>query len=227
MTCWRALVCCSLLVGCESWPLYHESAEPEPALPSSIDPRSLTEIAWSVFDEHADAAQEMVSLGAGQGVVVTGALEGTGWDPALSPPTITSDACGSSGTARPSATGDYTGDIDFVEFSTSEAATLCVRALFPGAADVGWDALLFPLDFCGVPGEPVAVDGAPVGVDLGGEASEYDIPLPAGRYLLQWSGYDPDDAERVVDYSMGISLLRPNPGGGSDVCPLLPGEIQP
>ena len=138
---------------------------------------------------------------------------------------IQAPACGSQGQWSPSENGFYTGDVDTIAF-TAPAAALCVRGLVPEGERFGWDLLVFPIDACGVPGAPLADSAQAIyGLDRGGVSYGYGVVVPAGRYVVLWASYDPDEPAAVLGYEVGISAVRPDALGGIDLCPLLPGEV--
>jgi hypothetical protein len=220
--------------GCTDWPQYAERDTDALGVPSTTDPRSLFEIAWTEFAEDASGdfalettslADAVADLALDGGLRLRGQWTGSGWDPAITAPAVEDPACASRGRWSPGEKGFYTGDIDAIAFD-APAAALCVRALVPDGAFFGWDLLVFPVDACGVPGAPLAdANQAIYGLDRGGISYGYGVVVPSGRYVVQWASYDPDDPGAVLGYEVGISAVRPDADGGIDLCPLLPGEL--
>jgi hypothetical protein len=239
-----ALSCLFFATACSGWPAYvgddHEDTE---TLAPGEDPRRLVDIDWETLSEAEleDPIEGVTTdnpatlpdspLEAMEGVVLSGTLDGIGWNSGLEPLQIATFCEDELQTVArdPGQPGDWTGDVDFIRFSVAEATsaaalTLCARASFT-EADIGIDLLLYRLDPCGLPGAPLTLNGAVLGSGLYGEAVEWKAPLSEpGDYAIGLAGYLSPEPDASYDYVLGVSLVPS--AGGFEICPLLPTEVE-
>jgi hypothetical protein len=164
------------------------------------------------------------SLAFGEGVAVSGELDGSGWDGTATPLPLVGVGCGSTGSRAPYA-GDYRGEVEVFSFSVDAPTRLCVRGLV-GDDATSFDAVIHPLDDCDVPGgalpERGAEDGeipSAAGFAVLGPVLDHAVSLTPGRYTIVFAAYLPDDAETRA-FELGLSAFPDEDG----LCPLLPSE---
>ncbi len=106
--------------------------------------------------------------------------------------------------------GDYTGDVDVQVLQLAEEGTLCVNMATD--SDVIFDVLLFPLDGCDLPGQPLnAASGYPLGIDSQNGTGHWEQELSPGTYAVQAAAWRPDDEARLVPYEITLALMPSNP----------------
>lgn len=229
-----------LLAGCGDWPRSANLPDPGELLPAGTHPRSTVVVVWT--NSTAEGSDQppgapLAQLPEGQGILVEGTLDGTGWNALATAEARTGEACGTSGTRAP-LPGDYTGEVEVYQLRVDATSTLCFRAV-AGDASTSFDLTLRPLDACGVPGPPLSLEGSSValGADRLGPAVDYAATLGAGDWAVVYAGYLPDSAASLP-FRLGVSRPAPLRGDGGDdsadtdavgdiLCPLLPGEVAP
>lgn len=225
---WMLTAACAL-ASCANWPQYANMPDEEPLVPSSTDPGALIVVSWAMHDTEPSPndlpadAEVQLTLGANHGALFAGALDGVGWSDDAAPEPIVSEACGSTGDRSPLEHGDYIGDVDFFPLTVDVEgeALLCAEARF-GDDSHGWDLLLFPLDPCGVPGEPIEADDLVLGLGLGGESAGWAQVVAAGSYAVMLASYYPNDLDASPHYVLAMSVVAPDPDGSDSVCPTAP-----
>jgi hypothetical protein len=226
----RWIIACVPLAACAEWPRYRHLPGDDPDLvAASTDPRDLVEVVWNApideapVDNDSPIDAQRGSLASHVGYEILGVLEGTGWSDTAVAPTIENPECGPrTGDRSPLPAGDYVGDVDFYVFDVAVDGLLCTRIVGP-RADFGWDLLVFRVDECGIPEDPIETAEGTLGVNLGGESGGWGADMTAGRYAVMFASYDPNDAAARVAYDLGVSLSNPV-GAGDPVCPRLPAE---
>ncbi len=183
-------------------------------------------ISWQstpTVDQDQPPGLDLGALAPEAGLLVTGDLVGAGWSDGATPEQVSSAACGSSGTRAP-IPGDYRADVDVVGFTIPEGGTLCVSAGV-GAAEQGFDVLLFETDACGVPIRLVeGEDGSPLGFGGVGPSIRWATNVDGpSTWSVLIAGYAPNDDTSVFPYEIGISLRE----ASDALCPLRPGEVAP
>lgn len=227
----------ALASACSSWPRYGNLPQDSDVLDPGVDPRELIEIDWRFFSERELIAQgsnsspfnmipqELDSL---EGLIIEGDLNGVGWSSDLEPLTVVGD-CGDGPVEQPrdpGREGDWAGDVDFYRIDIAsglDEPVLCAQA--QGAASgVGWDILLYEIDECGLPGEPLlGADSTVLGADLASPQAGWVTQVQSGRsYAVLIAGYQAPDPNPRYSYTLGLSIV-PGAGGG-ELCPLLPAE---
>jgi hypothetical protein len=210
------------IAACAEWPRAQHLGNGGRPLPSTVDPATLFDVAWSdlVAVEPDDlaglpgAAEGALALGAG--LVVTGELAGIGYDLSAVSDAPSAPGCGTASPRSP-VEGDYTGDVDHVVVDADEG-TLCVHVALDAATDVAFDALLRRLDDCGLPGPAVEARGEVLGMDGVGGSADWHHFASAGRYAIQLAGWDPADDGRFVPWTMHVSLVD-SKAGDDALCP--------
>ena len=111
-----------------------------------------------------------------------------------------------------------------VDVGEATNATLCAWVVMEDP-DLGWDLLLYPLDSCGLPREPVpnaAGDGL-LGFQLQGQTGGWRAPVESGKqYAILLAGYDAFEPIAEYDYHVGAAIVAG--AEGRELCPLLPIE---
>lgn len=225
----------AVLQGCADWPRFGNLPS-ESLQPAGTDPRELFDLSWQDFDEVEpnDSPVEAFSFTATEeerALNVTGTLTGIGWDNNKEQVVVDNPSCSSStGVRSPLESGDYTHDVDFFVVTIGNPATLCARLAVDetGVSDdepFGWDLLLYPLDECLIPGDPVRFDADTVlGLTGGGAVGGWGSAVGAGTYGVMVAGYAPYGPEVEIPYQLGVSLVPNEPDGSAGLCPLLSGE---
>ncbi len=236
-----------LASACGAWPRASNLPDPGPLLPAGTHPRALVPLVWTpstVEGTDQPPGAPLAQLPEGQGVVVEGTLDGTGWNAVATGTAILGEACGSQGTRAPFP-GDYTGEVEVFRLRVDATSTLCLRAV-AGDAQTSFDLTLRPLDACGVPGPALSEEGAssPIGADRLGPAVDVTATLGAGEWAVVYAGYLPDSTAQLP-FRLGVSRpalmgateaadtadsATPAPttaAPGDLLCPLLPGEVAP
>lgn len=208
-----------LLAACGAWPVYnHLPADGDP-LPSSTDPRTLVDAAWTVVDP-VEAEQppggNRGQLRLGQGIQATAELDGIGWSDSVDARLLTDNRCGTQGTRSPDPRGgDWVGDVDVMSIQIADPGWLCVEAR-TDASDIGIDLIAWRLDECGIPERTLHGDDArPFGWNMRGPNALWRASVtPGDRLAILLAGFAPNDGSRVVNYTLALSLVEDGP------CPL-------
>lgn len=215
-----------LCASCAEWPLSAHLPEQTPGTSADVDPSTVFEVDWhpTPVDETFEATLWPVDTTTSW--LFLDVLEGVGWSQSGQAPPIDGGPCGTLGYyAPPGVDGAYTSDIDVLTLEAANAGWLCVTA--DAASDIGWDVLVFELDDCGVPGNPVESEGRLPGLGREGRVSFVIPVLESRRYALMLAGFrdlsDPDgNSDLEVPYRVGVSLLA---GATAPyACPNLPEE---
>lgn len=213
-----ALWCC--LTACAEWPRANHLPPAVEAVPAGTDPRDAVVVSWTSREEVEPRSQPTgpadLGFGPGEGVIVTGALDGIGWNDEAVPELIVGADCGSEAT-RALVPGDYVGDADIVVVSLPARARLCL-GLRAASESEGLDAVAWSLDACGVPVEAVSAD-APLGLTGSGPLVEWSAEVDAGVYAVLVAAYYPNDDGRSVPYRLAVSAQPV-----TEVCPPFPVE---
>jgi hypothetical protein len=220
------------IAACDNWPLSQNLSGQDPGNPSEVDPGTLIVPDWqqAALDEAFEPTPWPVDTKTSW--LFDDHLEGVGWNLHGDAFGVNGESCGSLGYfAPPGVDGAYTGDVDLITLDVDVAGWLCLSADTRGDTDIGWDILLFPVDACDVPGNPIEADGTLVGLGREGPV-DLLVPVSGGRrYVLMVAGFrdlaDADgNSELVVPYRVGVTLF-----GGETApyaCPLLPeAEVVP
>lgn len=216
----------TLWAGCAEWPRASHLPRAGDILPPGVDPGRLFDVAYGALDatEPDDRpglpGAAVTSLGLGEGVVVTGELAGIGFNQDAQDAGVSVDGCGT-GAGRSPVAGDYTGDVDHVVV-TVDAGTLCAQVDLSAATDVAFDALLVPLDACGLPGAPVEARGSMLGLDAVGGSTSWHHFTAGGSFAVQVAGWNPGDEARFVGWTLDLSLVESKPGDDA-LCPTVQG----
>ncbi len=217
------------IVACAGWPRWSH-VEPVEATAATVDRASLIDVSWQEIavegddgDVVTDPGVPAATLASGQGVVVLGALDGAGFDAALTPPEVAANACEPSARVRAPYPGDYTGDVDHVVVTLVDDATLCVDATVDRPEGGVVDLLLFRLDECGL---PVALarrpNGDVIGVDSVSDTIAYARSVFAGEsWLIQAAAWEPDDPTASMATELAVSAVPTLPADAVP-CPLPP-----
>jgi hypothetical protein len=162
-------------------------------------------------------------LAVGTGSRVDGVLLGVGWDASAIPTVLTDPNCpDAEGIRTPTGGGDYLADVDFWGVQTLGDGTLCVSAR-TSAADAGWDLVAYRVDACGLPIDgPLTDGGDALGLGMGGESGAWQVDIDGAALVVGIGAYDPEDASRAVEYTVGWSLVR-----AGETCPLWSQEGSP
>ena len=198
----------------------------EDAVAASDDLSGEVEVTWNQAAETLNANDytldlpDQWALELGVGIWVSGALEGSGYANET-PELLDMKGCDYSPTIRsPYADGDYTGDVDVHIVSVPEAGYLCVD--MQTDADAVFDLLLFPLDACGLPGQPInGPSGYPIGIDQQEGTARWEHPVEPGAYAVQAAAWKPDSSSRNLPYTLALSLMDSNPADQVR-CPMMP-----
>jgi len=223
----------ALVTGCADWPRFDHLPGDDGSLSSDVPPGSLVDVDWTELTEpdpdpgdlpHA-SGHPSATLHAGRGALLTGTLEGLGWSDEAVAETLTDDDCpGAEGRRSPLPQGDYLGDVDYLVVELPDAATLCAEVRLE-VDHVGWDVIAWPIDACGIPGDPLQdATGGVLGADLGGAGGGFGAVVEAGRYAVTLAAYDPYDPEAELPYTLGVAAVPVGPDGRPGACPLLPTE---
>lgn len=217
-----ALALAATTSGCAEWPRHaHLPAVGDTgALPAGADPGSVVPITWAgpTTESEAGTANGLpvpspVQLSAGEGQLVEGVLDGTGWDGDSAP-----DRDGSCGTlAFPvGGGGSYSGDVDWVAVAPQTSGYLCVTVELD--RDAQFDLVPYRLDDCDEPTSVVADgQGEPLGYDQGGGGATWTVPVQAGDRLgIALGAFWPQDDGAQKAWRIGLSITD------STLCPTLP-----
>jgi hypothetical protein len=207
------------LAACAEWPRFAHLPESGDAHPAGEDVTE-ADVTWTELGARDDAddddpralpAELHESLAVGAGNVLRGRATGSGWDFDAVPERPAD--CGVPSGFPTEATGDYLGDADWRVVVVTEPGALCSDFAYSDG-ETSADVLLFPLDACGVPGEP-ARDEAGLVVGFGDEDARnaWAVEIPeAGTYGVVAAAWSPDDPERALRYLWGLALVpRPLP----------------
>lgn len=225
--------------GCSEWPRFGNLPE-STGYSSEVDPRTLFEIEWSKWTEPAEedpgndstvtaSSIELDLEGDPRALLITGTLEGTGWSDNASKVMIDNDSCGGAVAAprSPLETGEYIHDVDFINVDITSTGTLCA-ALTQDDTSLGWDLLLYALDDCDIPGDPIEFDSEVLGFGKGGTSGGWSYAVEAGeRYSILFAGYAPNDPandKHTVSYKVGLSMVPNEANGDLGLCPLIQEE---
>ena len=223
--------------GCAEWPRLANLPEGGQLVDGSKDPATLIEIAWAADEDEAmgdngapnAADTQSTTIDVGEGFVVDGGLDGVGFDLGATTQVLEVDGCtGSPARVNPAYEGAYLGDLDFYVVEASSDGRMCMDVAFDRAAltddRLGFDMLLWELDDCQLPTEPVVDGDIEVGgLDLAGARGSWHGAVSTGTYALMIGGYHPNEVESTVPYRLGVALVA---GSENDVvaCPSLPEE---
>jgi hypothetical protein len=209
--------CLFSLAGCEAWPRHNALPDQDDDLTEvDGDLSAFVDVAWIQGTETSNAndygfeSPDEWVLTVGAGVWLQGKLDGTGYANGT-PERLDQDGCAFAPTIRsPYTDGDYTGDVDVQVLQLAEEGTLCVDVATD--SDVIFDVLLFPLDACGFPGQPLnSASGYPLGIDSQDGTGHWEQELSAGTYGVQTAAWRPDDEARLVPYEITLALMPSNP----------------
>jgi hypothetical protein len=191
------------LCGCADWPRF---ASPVQDSDLVLYASSGGGFAWNRVPEGAGDNDTPLTalrgpLAIDSGYIFDGSLDATGFDPEASPVSLHDPLCEDTG-VRTAVPGDYTGDVDSYQFLAKSAGMLCARITWQG--DVTVDALLFPVDDCGVPGP--AIGGPTLGIGLTGGDATWSTAVEADqRVAVQIAGTT--DGSVAVPYHLGVGLV--------------------
>ena len=215
-----------LLSGCDEWPRYKNkpSIDAE-ALEPGTDPASGVTMDWITFREDAEpnnAPTEGSQMNVGDGLVVSGSLEGLGWDPGS--PAERLSECGGSLAFPPSTPGDYTGDVDWIAIDPNENGLLCLTMMteHPTARI---DVSLYVLDECG---EAVGVfvhpnSTEPIGANLPAAHTGWAVAVDDTLSLaIGIAGFWPDDQDLTLEWTAAVSMVPSVAGSADALCPEVP-----
>lgn len=229
MSPWKVVLgtlCLSFSGGCDSWPRHNSLPNQGGAVPSSDDLSGEVDVNWNQAAETLNANDytlelpDQWSLELGAGIWLAGTLEGTGYANDA-PELLDQEGCAYAPTIRsPYADGDYTGDVDVHIVTVAESGFLCVDMQTDD--DVVFDLLLFPLDACGLPGQPITgPSGYPLGIDQQGGSAHWEHAVDPGSYAIQGAAWKPDDPARTLAYTLALSLMDSSPMDQVR-CPVMP-----
>jgi hypothetical protein len=240
---WQVSVICAGAIvvlgsGCSEWPRFGNLPE-STGYSSDVDPRTFFDIEWSEVAEPAEedpgndssvtASTIELDYENERAVLISGTLEGTGWSDNASKVMIDNAGCTGAVAAprSPLETGEYIHDVDFFNIDMVTAGTLCV-AVTHNDSSLGWDLLLYALDDCDIPSDPIELDSEVLGFAQGGTSGGWGYSVGAGeRYSILFAGYAPNDPlndKRAVNYEIGISTVPNETNGNVGLCPLLDEE---
>ena len=217
------------LSGCDAWPRHNALPNQDAdLLEVDGDLSSLVDVAWvkgtesSNPNDYASESPDEWVMTLGAGVWLQGALDGAGYAKVL-PERLDQEGCAFAPTIRsPYLDGDYTGDVDVQVLHVATEGTLCVDMATD--SDVIFDVLLFPLDACGLPGQPLnSAWGYPLGIDSQNGTGHWEQDIAPGSYAVQTAAWRPDDEARMIPYEITLAMMPSNP---NDLvhCPSVLGE---
>ena len=216
----------ALLVGCGEWPRYqHKPAVDDDALMPGAPPSAGIEMEWLEVDGEAepnDSPGEGVSLSVGDGILVSGTLEGLGWDPTIR--VDRASDCDTTLAFPPASPGVYTGDVDWIAIDPTEEGLLCFD-LESDHESARMDAALYLLGECG---EPVGVfvypnTSTPIGVDVAASHTQWAIGVDhTVAVAIGIAGFFPDNPDLVVNWSASLALVPSIAGTANSLCPERP-----
>ena len=193
-----------MLCGCADWPRFANKVDDSDRIEFAPVGGGFS---WNKVPEGAGNNDTPLTalrgpLAVNSGYVFEGSLDATGFDPELTPDPLSDPACESTG-VRTAVDGDYTGDVDSYELLAKDAGTLCLNATWEGAVTV--DALLFPVDECGVPADAIG-GGQPLGLGAaGGTATWLQAVAANDRVAVVFAGTT--DGSAAVPYRLGVALV--------------------
>ena len=215
-----------LIAGCEEWPRYkNKTAIDGEALEPGTDPASGVALEWTSSreeDEPNDAPNDGPALSVGDGLLISGSLDGLGWNPDASADRVSE--CGNSLAFPPSTPGDYTGDVDWITISPSEPAMLCLD-LLTEHPEARLDAALYTLDECG---EAVGVfvhpnTNDPIGTNVAASHVRWAVAVDESvKLAIGLAGFWPDDDALIIDWTAAVSLVPSVAGAADALCPEAP-----
>jgi len=209
-------------LGCGQWPLHanlptHDGAP----ISTSADPSSGIQIDWQVEQEapeSGDLPGLAMSLSLGDGIHQSGTLDGSGWDPGISPPQWSD--CGDPLAFPPDSPGGYTADVDWVTILVEDDATLCTSVNLSDRS-LSFDLTTYVLDECSSPVEVFVDQSGPIGVARTGGRWSSQVIVPAGTQVgVALGAYHPDDPELRADYTISLALVPAN--SDLSLCPEVP-----
>jgi len=214
------------LMGCTNWPLHQQQdLWLETGVPVGTDPRLGVEVNWTDLGEETEPNDEVGSpmpIAVGEGWIITGTLQGSGWDPSAGPTISSNEDCGDPLWFPPTEGGNYTGDVDWLTSLPSTEGTLCafVQVRNPNGTPINFDFLVYALNSCAEPSIPFTdpESDEPIGFSTYGSVAEWQVPATGNRAIaLALAAYhvlEPVPAE--LPWSIAIAL---SPTG---VCPYPP-----
>ncbi|MFZ5478379.1 MAG: hypothetical protein ACOZNI_16545 [Myxococcota bacterium] len=221
------------LLACADWPRFaHLPDDGREALAAGEEPPADDTVTWTELGTREDRydddprdlpAEDLEVLAVDEGNALHGRATGSGWD--FEATAERPADCGSPSGFPSEAEGDYVGDVDWRVVTVSEPGALCSELVYADGETRG-DVLLYTLDACGIPDEPVRdADGDVVG--FGDEDArnrwwvEVAEPATFGVVAAAWA---PDDETRALRYLWGLSLVQPPLEGKEARCPTPDGE---
>lgn len=219
------LTLAAIVPACAEWPRFSNlPPDTGEAVAPGDEVQVITDFAWeerepvSEPDDDRPALAELEPVSLGSGILRRGKANGSGWD---FDARADRPECDGIASGFPSeATGDYLGDIDWRRIEIAGAGVLCSSFAYK-AEDARPDVLLYSLDACGNPGEPVAAaPGHPLGfagsTNRSDWATDIDSPVTMGVVASAWA---PDAPTRELTYNWGLALVA----DAAD-CPLVTGQ---
>lgn len=206
-------------LGCGNWPRHaHLPSGESKAISTQESPSTGLEIDWIEAEEAVepnDSPGDVTRLALSEGIVVTGELLGTGWDPGLQPERLSD--CGEPLAFPPDGPGNYTGDVDWITVDSADAATLCAAVTLDNQ-DISFDLTMYVLDACDQPVEIFIDDDGPIGIERTGGQWDSQVIIPQGtRVGIALSSYWPDDPDLVTPWTISVAMAAPV--SGVDICP--------
>lgn len=212
-----------LLTACAEWPRYEhlDGAGDPDAIPAGSDPADAVEIEWLQGYPETEGGTAnglpittITPLGPNQGVVISGVLDGSGWD-GDSPPDRDGE-CGE--LAFPyDLEGSYAGDVDWAAVQPEAVGYLCatIEIDHPSAR---YDLVPYRLDDCQEP-EAALVDeeSRTWGYGLEGDTATWAAPVADGKAIgVVLAAFWPQDGSARIPWRLGLSHTNTGP------CPSLP-----
>lgn len=215
-----------LFTGCDEWPRYKNKPETDDeALEPGSDPASGVHLEWTTSreeDEPNDAPSQGSTIGVGDGLLVSGSLDGLGWDPEASVDRVSE--CGGSIAFPPATPGDYTGDVDWIALTPSEDALLCLN-LMADHPEARLDAALYVLDECG---EAIGVfvhpnSTEPIGSNVAASHVRWAVAVDETMDLaIGIAGFWPDNDDLTLEWTAAVSMVPSVAGAADALCPEAP-----
>lgn len=212
------------LAACADWPRFAHLPDDAGGVPAGSEVDVASAVTWThvgargdnLDDAPLDAPAE--SLEAGAGIVVHGLAAGSGWD--FDADAERPDDCGAPSGFPSEEAGDYAGDVDWRVVDLAEPGVLCSSLLHLDGVTRA-DVLVYELDACGVPGEPLRdADGHVLGFGAEAPHNAWSLAIEAPRRLaLPAAAWAPDAPDAALRYLWGLALV-PLPRDGAGVrCP--------
>lgn len=233
-----AVVACAFSGGCSEWPRSgHLPADESYLAPGDAAHASITwgtpvDEAGGDFANLPDADPPPPSPAAplvfGDAPVLTGSINGTGWN------TNGQDqpGCSALSPSHDQFPGFYLKDVDLATFELQDDSFVCgVGSISPekvnGSVRVLWDFVLFSITPNDNPDidasecwHPVVDGPAAVGSNMSSRGQVWGENLSAGRYGVLFGAYNPTSTEEV-QYTLGLAVFAPFAENRPSACPQL------